>query len=70
MSRILSNDMQSIGFGIMIPALFHLKLYVIKLEVCNAPKPPLCKGRWAASRRFGGIAELKISNFHNKQAKL
>ena len=28
---------------------------LISLQVCTARKPPLCKGRWAAIRRLGGV---------------
>ena len=28
---------------------------------CTAPKPPLCKGRWAAERRLGGVVNPSVS---------
>ena len=28
---------------------------------CTAPKPPLCKGRWAAERLLGGVANPSVS---------
>ena len=29
---------------------------------CIAPKPPLCKGRWAAERRLGGVDNPSVKN--------
>ena len=29
--------------------------------ICIAPKPPLCKGRWAAERWFGGVDNPSVS---------
>ena len=29
---------------------------------CTAPKPPLCKGRWAAERRLGGVDNPSVKN--------
>ena len=37
--------------------------YRLVLQVCTAPKPPLCKGRWAADRRLGGVVAGKCSEF-------
>ena len=28
----------------------------------NAPEPPLCKGRWAAERRLGGVVTCRENN--------
>ena len=28
----------------------------------TAPKPPLCKGRWAAERRLGGVVNTSVKN--------
>ena len=28
---------------------------------CTAPKSPLCKGRWAAERRLGGVVNPSVS---------
>jgi len=30
------------------------------LQICTAPMPPLCKGRWAAGRRLGGAVQQKV----------
>jgi len=32
--------------------------------MCCAPKPPLCKGRWAARRRLGGIVQQAPAYSH------
>ena len=37
--------------------------YRLVLQVCTAPKPPLCKGRWAADRRLGGVVAEKCCDF-------
>ena len=29
---------------------------------CTVPKPPLCKGRWAAERRLGGVVNPSVKN--------
>ena len=29
---------------------------------CTAPKPPLCKGRWAAKKRLGGVVNPSVKN--------
>ena len=35
--------------------------FLFSLRISTAPKPPLCKGRWAADRRLGGIVNVKTS---------
>ena len=46
----------------MRPLMYRVEKLQFVEQICNAPKPPLCKGRWPSASEVGGIVRHSVPN--------